>query len=65
MVEEIGEGAGRIWQCLKDSGEMNPSALAKKSGLKRDMMFASIGWLAREGKLSFRGEKRSVFISLA
>lgn len=65
MWTEIGESSGRVWQCLKENGELNPTALGKKTGLKRDMLFAAIGWLAREGKLCFREDNRSTFISLA
>lgn len=64
MVQEIGESAGRVWQCLHENGELNPSALGKKTGLKRDMLFSAIGWLAREGKLGFRDDKRSTLVFL-
>ncbi len=65
MVEEIGMSAGKVWQCLKENGELNPSVIIKKTGLKRDTLFAAVGWLAREGKLRFREENRSTLISLA
>ncbi|NOZ22375.1 MAG: winged helix-turn-helix domain-containing protein [Planctomycetes bacterium] len=64
MTSEIGEAAGRVWQCLNEHGEMTPSAVAKKTGLKRDVLFAGIGWLAREDKVNFRPGKRSVYVSL-
>jgi len=64
MLTEIGEAAGQVWQCLSENGEMTPSAVAKKTGLKRDILFAGMGWLARESKLEFRRGKRSVYAYL-
>jgi hypothetical protein len=65
MDVSIGEAAGQVWQCLSENGELNPTALAKKTGLKRDMTFAAIGWLARENKLSCRRGKRGMWVDLA
>lgn len=64
MVNQIGEAAGQVWRCLKENGEMAPSAVAKKTGLKRDILFAGIGWLARENNIGFRPGKRGVYVFL-
>jgi hypothetical protein len=61
----IGENAGRIWQLLKEKGPQSPSALTKSLNLKSADVDRSIGWLAREGKLSFEADaKGNVKISL-
>jgi len=54
----IGQHAGRIWEALREEGDQSPMALGKTLGLKRDDVDRAIGWLAREGKLSFNPDSR-------
>ena len=52
MVEKIGINAGKVWTILDETGRMNVKDLKKTSKLTDKDLYAAIGWLAREGKLS-------------
>jgi hypothetical protein len=64
MNMEIGQAAGSVWKILKADGEITVTRLKKKSGLPLSQFYMGLGWLAREDKLSFRRDKRNIFISL-
>ncbi len=51
MIMEIGFAAGDIWQRLdkEPASKARFSRLASRLDLHRDMLFMSLGWLAREG----------------
>ena len=57
MDSAIGNTAGRIWALLRDKGPHSPTAISKVLGLKTTDVERGIGWLAREGKLSFEQSK--------
>jgi hypothetical protein len=52
ITTKIGENAGLIWNALQD-GALTFKALKKATKLKNDELYLSLGWLAREGKVSF------------
>jgi hypothetical protein len=62
--ETIGEIAGQIWQLLDSQGAQSVPAIRRAISAPDDVIFASIGWLAREDKLSFSKSGRSLTISL-
>jgi hypothetical protein len=65
MIEIIGNNAGLVWHALNDNGKMNVKALKKAVKLKTDKeLFAAIGWLAKEGKLSIEDVDGDIFIEL-
>lgn len=49
---KIGENAGLIWNALQ-GGALTLKALKKATKLKNDELYLALGWLAREGKVSF------------
>jgi hypothetical protein len=51
-VETIGANAGLIWQALAENNAASTKQLKKVTKLKDKELFAAIGWLAREGKLT-------------
>ena len=53
VVRAMGENAGLLWRLLKERGASTPATVAKLLGLKNSELDQAIGWLAREGKLSF------------
>ncbi len=56
MIEfekDIGTNAGKVWNALKSSGALNKRQLTSKTNLKEQELSASIGWLAREGKIDW------------
>ena len=64
MVEKIGINAGKIWTVLDEFGRQNVKDLKKESQLTEKDLYAALGWLAREGKVSLESEGKELFISL-
>ncbi|MDD2244202.1 MAG: winged helix-turn-helix domain-containing protein [Dysgonamonadaceae bacterium] len=64
MVEKIGINAGKVWTILDETGRMNVKDLKKTSKLTDKDLYAAIGWLAREGKLSLVVEEKDLFVAL-
>ena len=52
ITTKIGENAGLIWNALQ-AGALTLKALKKATKLKNDELYLALGWLAREGKVSF------------
>jgi len=65
MKEKIGNDAGNIWKVLDMQGTKSIKELKKATKLTDKEIYAAIGWLAREEKLSFKEEEADLFISLA
>lgn len=63
-VEEIGTVAGCVWAHLSETGPVTLSRLAREIDVPRDLVMQGVGWLAREGKISFEEGPRSKLISL-
>lgn len=51
-VTEIGVYAGLVWQSLDVAQAMGTKQLKKETKLKDKELFAALGWLAREGKVT-------------
>lgn len=51
-VEVIGNNAGLVWQALSAADAMGVKQLKKVTKLKDKEVFAALGWLAREGKVT-------------
>ena len=52
ITTKIGENAGLIWNALQ-GGALTAKALKKATKLKNDDLNLALGWLAREGKVTF------------
>ena len=52
ITSKIGENAGLIWNALQ-GGALTFKTLKKATKLKNDELYLALGWLAREGKVSF------------
>lgn len=63
FIEKIGKNAGSIWTALSD-GELEIKAVKKATKLTEKDLNLALGWLAREGKVSFREDNKEIFISL-
>ena len=63
--DAIGEAAGAVWSCLSTDGPQTMAKLKKAVDAPADNVLAAIGWLAREGKLTFETSGKSVTISLS
>ena len=64
MKEKIGTSAGKIWRVLKKSDEVAISKLPKMLKESDTITYQALGWLAREGKIEYRSEGRTTFVSL-
>jgi hypothetical protein len=60
----IGETAGKVWKILNEKGAASLSAVEKGVGAPKALVDMAIGWLAREGKVELKQDKRSIQISL-
>jgi hypothetical protein len=63
-VESIGETAGIIWHTLKASGSLPLSKLVDEAGAPKDLALLSLGWLAREGKITIEESGRKKMVAL-
>ena len=64
FTEKIGTNAGLIWAAL-ENGELEIKAVKKATKLTEKHLNLALGWLAREGKVSFREDDKDVYIALA
>ena len=64
MITKIGENAGLVWGALQN-GAQGVKALKKATKLKNEELFLALGWLAREGKLTFTVEEADTIVALA
>ena len=64
MINKIGENAGLVWGALQN-GAKDLKALKKATKLKNDELAFAIGWLAREGKLTFAEKEGEISVALA
>ena len=66
MIELIGTNAGLVWNALNENGKMSIKALKKATKIKAEKdVYAAMGWLAKEGKLTFEEVKGEIFVALA
>ncbi|HXG53192.1 MAG TPA: winged helix-turn-helix domain-containing protein [candidate division Zixibacteria bacterium] len=63
-VETIGETAGLVWNHLHSNGESTLAGLEKAVKAPKPMVSMAVGWLAREGKIQVKEDRRTVRISL-
>ena len=64
MIEKIGFNAGLVWGALQN-GALDMKALKKATKLKNEELYLALGWLAREGKLTFTEAEADTIIALA
>ncbi len=55
-LEQFGRNAGRIWQTLQKYGTLSKEQLQEKTQLRPYEIDISVGWLARENKISCESE---------
>jgi len=64
MIQKIGENAGQVWGAL-ENGAQGIKALKKATKLKNEELYLALGWLAREGKLTFTVGEADTIVALA
>ena len=65
MLEKIGTNAGKVWTLLDEAGTQNVKDLKKSSKLTDKDLYAALGWLAREGKVTLTEDEKDLFVALA
>jgi len=66
MISQIGTNAGLVWKALNKSGRLSVKELKKETKLRTEKeLFAAIGWLAKEGKISSAEKEGEVYFWLA
>ena len=60
----IGHTAGKVWKVLADRGEQTITGIKKAIDGPDDVTMAAVGWLAREDKLDFETNGRTITVSL-
>jgi hypothetical protein len=66
MIKQIGTNAGLVWIALNEGGRMNVKEVKKVTKIKTEKdVFAALGWLAKEGKLTFDETDGEIFVSLS
>ncbi len=63
-IEVIGINAGLVWNALNGNGKSTLKEIKKATKLKEKEIYAALGWLAREGKISFGEEPDEIVIEL-
>ena len=64
MITEIGITAGDIWHYLDQHGEVSFAQLSSGIDRPKELLFMSLGWLAREGHIILNKEGDNYKISL-
>jgi hypothetical protein len=64
MLEKIGNDAGRVWNVLHETGMQSVKNLKKTVKMTDKEIYATIGWLAREEKLTFVEKEGELYLSL-
>lgn len=64
IVGQVGEVAGQVWRLLSSEGPQTMAELKKKLDPKGEMLGMALGWLAREDKIEFLPEKKTIRVQL-
>jgi hypothetical protein len=64
MVTEIGDSAGKLWHYLGENPSSTLDQAAKALKVRDCVLAMAAGWLAREDKLLFATEGKTVRLSL-
>ncbi len=65
-VEKMfGVGAGKVWKALNKQSGKSAAQLAKETKLKANEVYAALGWLGREGKITVGKKKTSITFRLS
>lgn len=60
----IGLNAGLVWKAL-EQGQSGVKSIKKATKLTEKNLYLALGWLAREGKISFEESENDLLVSLS
>jgi hypothetical protein len=64
LKSQVGETAGAVYRLLEKEGALTTAQLKKKLNSKGDLLSYALGWLAREDKIDFIPEKKTLKVQL-
>ncbi len=64
MINDVGFLAGRIWKYLSQHNEMDTIKIKLDLKISNTMLYLALGWLAREGKIYIKKEKKNYRVGL-
>lgn len=64
MDEEIGVVAGQVWSYLSEHEETSVSQLRSQLNKPERLVYMALGWLAREGKVTWNQQGRALYVSV-
>ncbi len=65
-VEKMfGVSAGKVWRALNKQSGKSVALLSKETKLKANEVYAALGWLGREGKITVGKKKTSITFRLS
>lgn len=64
-TENIGTWAGLVWNALNEADVLGNKQIKKMTKLKDKELYAALGWLAREGKITFEENEDNTEILVA
>ena len=62
--EEIGLKAGLVWNALNESEGLTLKGLKKVTKLKDKQLYAALGWLSREDKVTIEEVEGDLLVNL-
>ena len=62
--EEIGLNAGLVWNALNESEGLTLKGLKKVTKLKEKQLYAALGWLSREDKVTIEEVEGDLLVNL-
>ena len=65
MKTKIGEMAGKVWRILGEKEDVPVSRLPQILKEKGEIVYQSLGWLAKEDKILFHKKGGKTFVSLS
>ena len=66
-IETIGLNAGLVWAALNEAETVDTKQLKKMAKIKTEKeLYAALGWLARENKITFEesGDGKEILVAL-
>ena len=65
MIETVGKAAGQVWTILSQAeGPVGLTEIPKKTRLTPQIAYQALGWLAREGKVTYHSKGRKTEVVL-
>ena len=63
-IEVIGINAGLVWNALNGNGKLTLKKIKKATKFKEKEIYAALGWLARQAKVTFDEAAEEIVIEL-